>query len=243
MENMKCLVSMVSELPECWLHRDGQIIYVAGNWRCKTLPTIGISDEDVLKELNIPYRVIKDEYGNDICEYWDPECYKEVMLTLPLYIKLPSGGYRYANKNHTGVVLDEETVNAARRLYDMIQEDICKRIEEEILYGRLKDELDGRKAVGCRGYGGIGNEKDLVLNDDHFKMIRVLIPRETWWSGKYTEATDYYVVFDVNKIELGSEVTVSVPKGKEGLFVGRNGWQVKEWSKKLGLSRVNIVGV
>ena len=54
---------------------------------------------------------------------------------------------------------------------------------------------------------------------------------------------DFYVIFDTNKIERGSCVTMEVPKGKEGIFIGTKGWQVKEWCKMLDVQRINVIGV
>ena len=241
MRNMPYFALAMSELPECWLYKDGQFIYVEGNLRPRTLPTIDIANENELKELNIPYRVIKDKYENDVCEYWNPECYKEVALTLPIYVKLPSGDFRYAEKNHTDILPDKETVEAAWAFKEKVEDSVYELEEKKIikreLYPKIKKALDGRKACGYYQLKII--QEDIIVDDDHFKMIPVELPRGGISLDEYT---GWYAVFDVNKIELDSVLTLEVPKGKEGLFVGRNGWQAKAWCKQLGVKRINVVG-
>lgn len=241
MNNVPYSVSTRAQLPECWLHRNRQFEYVGGVFRNRTLPAIYISNEEELKELNIPYRVIKDWFGIDVCEFWDPEVYREEEVTLPLYIELPSGDYRYANKNHTEVVPDEETVAAANRFKGRVLsaiEELRRKKKEEALYNSIKETLGEKEACGY--YSGAQRiPENFFSNNEHFKLIPVMMPKYVGAAKR----TGWYAVFNVNQIELNSVIKLEVQKGKEGLFIGTNAWQVKEWCEQLGVKRINVVGV
>lgn len=238
MKNIPMTVNSKTLLPDCWLYQNKHFLLHSLDVRLPSLPS---SYESVLKDLKIPYRLTFDE----LLEYWDPSNYKEEDLTLPLYASLPDGTYRFA-KNYTGKIPTKNSIIAAKKLIpkvDKAVQDLDLKIlarEQTLL---LKDWLHGRKAAGFSSYRPKYYEENFITDEDYLKILPV---NKLVKNGSYDyckSATGCYVVFDVNKIELNSELDLQVPKGKEGLFIGKNGWQLKEWCKKLGLKRINVVGI
>ena len=59
----------------------------------------------------------------------------------------------------------------------------------------------------------------------------------------FVNTTDvYFVCFDMGRIGIGDTITMYVPKGKEGIFVGKGGNHVKYWAEKINVKKINVVG-
>ena len=86
------------------------------------LPYTHADYECILKAHGIPYRkVIKNSFtSSEVCEYWNPNIYEEKELTLPLYVRIPNGSYRYAEKNYTEKLPTDETIKAALEIQKFI---------------------------------------------------------------------------------------------------------------------------
>lgn len=220
MNNIPMTVNSQSRLPDCWVYQKKHFLH---NSSLSRLPLLHPSYEHVLKALNISYRPTLD----GLLEFWDSSNYKEAEeVTLPLYVPMPDGSYRFS-KNYTSKVPTEDSITAAKKLIP----DIFKYL------------LNGRKAAGFRTIIKKSHKEDFVTDKDHFKILPVKTLTKNDAIDYCTYDTNYYVVFDVNKIELNSEIELQVPKGKEGLFIGKNGWQVRDWCSKLGIKKIHVVGV
>lgn len=228
MNNILYEVNNSRTLPECWLYENRK--YRIHSSKRGKLPKIRKSYEANLKDLGISYRIVTDEYENEVCEYWNPESYEEEEITLPAYVKMQNGTYRYI-KDYTGKVPTAYTIWEAWKLEEKVEQDKFD------VYQYLKECLGERQAVGIRSIAL--KEQDFLFEEDHIKKLPVIMPCKN--GGQI--CTQYCVVFDVNNIELNSIVTLEVPKGEEGLFVGTNGWQVKGWCQKLGLKAIKVVGI
>ena len=137
---------------------------------------------------------------------------------------MPGGMYRHIG-NHTESFPTEETVEKARKY----AEEVVKPLIEE---NKIKALLKGREAVGVK------------LTMEEGKNFGFIV-ENVYYHGRFGfMKTEYTAIFDKKAAEISSkDITLEVPKGTEGLFIGRGGWQVKHWSKLLGHRRINVVGV
>lgn len=56
----------------------------------------------------------------------------------------------------------------------------------------------------------------------------------------YTLDTQYIAIFDMNCIQKKDNIQIKVPAGKKGLYIGRQAWQLKKWSRSIGVIRINV---
>lgn len=239
MNTIPMIIESLSSLPECWLYQNNFYSHVTTDSSAH-LPHLPNRYEPLLKELEISYRLA--EY--DSLEYWDASNYEENDLTLPLYIPYKDGTYHFV-KNYTGKIPTANSFIAAKKLKQQVQIAVTDFEEEELNKKeilRLRPLLKGRMAVGILN-SHLYFEADYVTKEHHLKILRVQRVELDRFNRISTYGTNHCVLFDVNKIELNSEIDLYVPKGKEGLFIGKNGWQVKEWCQKLGLKKINVVGI
>lgn len=87
-------------------------------------------------------------------------------------------------------------------------------------------------------YGTVVDEQDLFYKGEHIKILPVILLKK---GTDERIATRYAVAFKVNSIELNSAIEMKVPKGKIGMFAGRNGWLTKKWCEQLGLKNISLV--
>lgn len=242
MNNNPYEVNSRAYLPECWIYKAGRYtLKPSEEHYVRRLPRLSREGETILKELHIPYRIVSEgDYGYEECEYWSPEIYEEEKLTLPVYCKLPYGVYRNVQKKYTGGIPTAYTVRKAQELAKKVEsimhERELRRIDEETCR-YLKEALRGRQAIGIFTWR-CEKEKDFIFDGNHIKVIPVYVISRN--GSKIM--TDYLAVFDVNAIELDSIVTMEVPKGQVGLFIGKNHWQENEWCKRFGLKKIDVVG-
>ena len=269
MNTMPITTKSISSIPQCWVYSNKEYRYKEyGKTVELGLPTVDMEYKPVLESLGIQCR--PDSSGQKI-EIWDPECCKETKLTLPLYLSI-ADGYRYIKK-YTASVFSKETQAAANKLYEeQVNPEIMrlqKRKEKFALVSGLKSILNGRPACGVSHYSDEllknvpDSGLDLAIDDDHIKVFwaHVLMSEtrkarllDEYWDHCGVELetspnfdkldTEYLAIFDVTKCPVGSKVTIEVPSGTEGIFVGRQGWQVKDWCEKLGgVLKITVKGV
>lgn len=108
-----------------------------------------------------------------------------------------------------------------------------------------KSKLNGMTAVGFWGERHRVDAEDFIFDGQHIKVLPVkVLCNDRKEEGKTVKRrTGFYVAFDVDKIELNSIVELKVPKDKKGMFVGTGAWQVAHWCRKLGLKKINVVGI
>ena len=110
----------------------------------------------------------------------------------------------------------------------------------------VKKQLNGNKAVGFYGNHYKAEAEDFFLDDgQHIKVLPVRVLRkDKKEEGKTNKCyTGYYVAFNVNRIELNSEIELKAPRDKTRMIVGTGAWQVAEMCRKLGLKSIKVVGV
>lgn len=119
------------------------------------------------------------------------------------------------------------------------------RKQREEFLQLVKDKLNGELAVGFYGNHYRNKVEDFLLNGQHIKVLPVkVIQKDENEEGKTQKKyTGYFAAFDVDEIELNSEVELKVPNKKIGMFVGKDAWQVAEWCRKLGLKKIKVTGI
>ena len=226
----------VMELPnECWIHSNREYILNP----LKEFPTVKDEYECVLKKNGIPYKKGRVIFGIQYLEYWNPSLYEEKEITGPLFAFLRTENlFCYAERNYTGKVPTQETYEKAweiKATVDKLIKDYIQQKKQIAFAQRCKASLNGEKAVGIEfsnlEASGFEDELDMKFEGEHIKYIRFLRNRHTSCA----------VIFNMSRIEPDSVLTMKVPKGKEGLFVGVSGFRVKYWSEMLGVRRINVV--
>lgn len=236
--------SILREIPAYWLFENGKYTYCERyNLKAATLPTIGIEYESILKEHGILYLQISDTE----LELWDENCYEEVDVTLPTFIRW-EGGYRRV-KDHTGAVITKETQDASialnanvvlpaieelMRQKEMEKRELALKQFKENLVNMLLDAM-GKSNVAvietfCSFYD-IGDEIVWSQNGRNLKIYRVSTKLKYF---------PYWIAFDMDKMPSSGYLELQVPKGEAGMFIGREGWQVKMWAKALGLKYIYV---
>lgn len=228
-------------LPECWLCEDGEIIHVKDAMRSNRLPIVGGEYEELLKEMKIPFRY-KTFIGEKFCEYWDPEYYEKQRFTLPMYEK-KDGVFKYTHKFHTGKVLTTETILRAVKLQKKVSERIQEfkeRLQKEKVAANLKayqnevrELVKSQCAVG-HYFENLTREMASKISDEAVKVLPVLDTK-----GR---PTGYFAIFNLEKIESKrcSNITITVPEGTVGLYIGSGKWQVKEWVRTSWAHKLHI---
>lgn len=259
----------IASIPQCWVYSNKVYTYTEkGKTIDVALPSVDMEYKQVLEDLGIHFR--PDSSGQKL-EFWDPECFKEIKLTLPLYLSSDSG-YRYIKK-YTASVITEETQAAAKKIYDeQVGPEVTriqKRKERRDFVSGFKCFLNERPACGVSRYSAElfnrvpDSGLDLAMENDHIKVFKVKVLMsearrarllDEYWDYCGVELnpspnfgrldTEYLAIFDVTKCKAGFPITIEVPTGTEGIFVGRQGWQVKEWCEKLGgVLKITVKGI
>lgn len=234
-----------SELPmNYFLMENRKIVRYCSWWKTAGLPKISEEYEDVLKEVGAEYS--KTDDGN--LEYWDPEFIEVENASLPLYVKMGEG-YRYV-RNHTEKEYSIITIEKAHKLTDIIEKEIEKRKKTQ----EYKEILGDKKAAVYTSdsfYYIDEDESDIYIDGEKIKVLDVIRMKTfrpvTWYDDFETDImpllTQYKLIVNVSKINYNEDLTIEVPKGKEGLFIGKDGWQIKKWKRIFGLRRISIIGV
>jgi hypothetical protein len=270
MNTMPMNTRSIASIPQCWVYANKVYTYTEyGRTVDLSLPTVDMEYQGILEKLGIAHKL---NASGQKFEIWDPECYTEVMLPpLPLYLS-KDYEYRYIKK-YTDSVISKESLEAARKIYEeQVKPEIIrfqKRQERCALVLTFKKFLNGRPACGVSRYSDEllrqvpDSGLDLALDNNHIRVFKVNVLMsesrkarllDEYWDHCGVELetsadfdkidTEYLAIFDVTKCEVGSKITIEVPLGTEGIFVGRQGWQVKEWCEKMGgLLKITVKGV
>lgn len=226
-------VTSRSFLTECWVFEDKRYTNANGS----PLPYISLEYEGILEDNGIPYRA-SNRSGTEVWEFWDPECYEEEELTLPLYAKV-FDKYQYLNKSYTGMVPTAETVQRAWKIEEEVHRKFSqyrRHLEEVERYEKTKRELDGNL---CGMYFTWGDDKmyrqsaDIEMNGDHFKILPLYDAR-----GNFL---NYVAAFNMDKIVPGGYVTLKVLRHLEGWVKGTHGTNIRTWAAEIGVKRINVV--
>ncbi len=234
-------------LPKCWILVNRRYWYhPEASWEeYFSLPTVTKEYEFILKQLNLPHRDSQNYFNLGKVEFWNPEIFEEEKKNLPLYAEVGKNKYRYL-KNHSGDIVTAKTIKAARKIDNMVRDAILKyelEKDKEKRFYRLKNMLKGKKVVTSNVLN-IKKEVDFIYGNEHIKVLPVMTKVYDDILGYEEDVYTYLnVVLDVNKIELDSVLDIKVSPGYRGKYIGKNGWQVKAWCKKLGLRRINVVEI
>lgn len=88
---------------------------------------------------------------------------------------------------------------------------------------------------------GVDEENNEIAKCIRFLNVEKIVKND---DGKFVKTwTPWYAAFDMTAIEPHSEITLKVPKEKEGLFAGKGLWQLKKWCKMLDVKCIHVVGV
>ena len=233
----------VLALPECWIHEENYYNHLKNSVRAKNLPRIEKEYEGLLKEMKIPYRVIKCMNGIEVCEYWNPECVQTTEVTLPLYEQL-YGVYQYTGRFYTSKVNSQLMIKKAFEIEEKVvkqKNEFKKRVEVERYFKETRKLVKGKQAVGAY-VSGLNADIAKEISDEEIKVLPVRYANNN--------ISEYFAIFNLAEIEgrEGRNVRMEVPRGLEGLFIGRAQWQVREWTelywaKKFHVEKIWVVGL
>ena len=235
--NYKLHVDKAGLPDKCWVRKGGKI-YLNGFER--RLPILEEEYEFILKENGIPYKKAGGSLGSQYLMYWNPECYDEEEIHLPLYMYVSTDvpPYRYMGDYTEKKVPTEETCKKALEMFYVVEKKEHEfHLMQEIadFAGFCKKKMNGAAAIGMGISNSIlshfGDKLDFKFEGDYFRYIK-------FCKSKYTSLI---AVFNLSKIEPNSVLNMKAPEGKEKYFIGADGHRVKEWSKMLGVRRINIV--
>ena len=79
---------------------------------------------------------------------------------------------------------------------------------------------------------------------DYFKPANIIVLGYNFYIFPfYTGESLYYVCFDIGRISFDDLVELYVPSGLEGIFVGKNGHNLKYWSEYLiNINKISVKG-
>ena len=159
---------------------------------------------------------------------------------------------------HTGKALSQASTEAAYLLQKMLSDRIDEfdaQCQQEYVFNELRRYLGGNEAVGINYQdnevlrnGNWWLNPEITLNGERILVlpVRCLMSEERQKyfikvdEESYQLSTDYLAIFAISQIQENSVIKLKVPAGMEGLFIGRKGWQVKAWCKKLGIERIEV---
>lgn len=222
-----------NELPDmCWVRKNNDYVLTKkGGYEMKRyLPCISIWYEEVLKSLEIPYEVIqlpdrKDSKKiNQVCRYWSPDLNEEEEITLPVYklVQSTKNTYIKTSQMYTRKVITCRTINLAMKLKDIVSQaiELYKANQRIIQRGEfLKKQLADKHATVIQGN----------FAEETIAGIKVL---PAYYSNG--DPNGYYAIFDMEKLQDESEITLDVAKEVALKVIGKGGMNCQYWAYKLG---------
>ncbi len=225
-------------LPEkCWIHREGTYVPQVPNM--SSFPRVSVEHECVLRKNGIPYKKVKGRFGIEYLEYWDPEFYEQKEINLPLFAFIScDNSYCYTGRSYRGMIPTDATYEKAEKMSGKVN----KLIED---YEREKKTIEFAQMCKSKLAGNVAVGLELSLNDNirfgHEGILKLEGEKIQYIFFAGYKNTRYAVIFNLSKIEPESIVTMKVPRGDEGLFIGTRGYYVKRWAIELGVRRINVV--
>ena len=237
---MLCRTKNLSTIVDCYFFDKGEYIFQRKN--PVKFPTVSVKYKELLDELAIPYRVVHHSFLDDRLEYWSKNHQKTEEVTLPLYV-FTAGEYIYSGKNYTSRQFCDEVEFFAYEATKLINENMRTfetKLKQNEAQSELKDfwttvEKQFPRTNAFSMYyhfrAGLNLEKDEYINENYvaFPVFVGLGKR-----------TDYVAVFRTDINLRGTFIRLKVPAGKEGIFVGRGGWQIKSWCGILGAKKIVV---
>ena len=113
--------------------------------------------------------------------------------------------------------------------------EITDEFEEFQLMKRI---LNGRVAAYIPEFISYWNDEETHIKIGNEEIIIFPVNTTRWGLSKYQAIN---VVFKVSSIKKHQVLTLKAPKSKLGVIIGKKGWQIQEWAKKLNVKRINVV--
>lgn len=232
-----------ASLPQkCWIFKKGR--HILESVMLPELPYVNLEYESILKSNGIPYRKTLKVLNSilfsekEVYEYWNSEVFEEKELTLPLFARMPDGSYKYCEKNYSGNVPTAETIEAAQKTQEFLEQEMFNynQILREVQHYKFaKEKLADSIAVACIStntpYVSI---YEINMNHERFMILRP-------WSC--IDFSDWVAIFDMNKIVQNGYITLQVPKHIAGLVIGQGGTNIKAWAEKIGVKKIQVIPI
>lgn len=175
-------------LPECWIIENGEYIHLKDSVREKRLPRLGKSYENILRDMDIPYRVIEMEDESELLEYYSKNCYDERDLTLPLYEKLGEK-YRYVGE-HTALTPTLKMIGEAYLLWDKIEKTKKSKDEEDKMAAEeaARQKIINEVKLAIRQAAGIYSAEEVNAAEmfgNGIEVFRVQKRKRDWLSYEW----------------------------------------------------------
>lgn len=113
--------------------------------------------------------------------------------------------------------------------------EITDEVEE---FQLMKKILNGRVAAYIPGFINYYNDEETHIKIGNEEIIIFPVKTINFGIPMYENKNAVFKVISNPKI-----ITLKVPKGEAGMIIGTNGWQIKDWTKKVGAKRINVVEV
>lgn len=127
---------------------------------------------------------------------------------------------------------------------EVYNQEVQRTVNKKAIYELANSQLNGMQAVGIWGERKYFPDEDYIFDGKHLKILPVLLLRKGKKEGETIKCrSGFYAVFDVNKCDLNSEITLKVPADRIRMFIGTKGWLTKMWCKKLGVKKINVVAL
>lgn len=239
---MLCRTKNLSTLGDCYVFDKGEYIFHKKN--PVKFPTVSVKYKELLDELAIPYRIIHSSFLEDRLEYWSKDNSEMISVTLPLYVHA-GGEYIYSGKNYTAHQLQDDAELYAYESTRLIKKHMTEfdqrnkkiKAEKEMKnFWTTVENIFNTNTAACISIQ-FNFEAELNLDKTEYRNEKfVAFPV---FSG-FGKRTDHIAIFRTDANLDGTFVRLKVPAGKEGIFVGRGGWQLKSWCGILGAKKIIV---
>lgn len=232
----------IHSLGDCYIYENGEYIYHTSNQI--RFPSISIKYKELLDELQIPYKVESHRFSEDRLVYWSKDHSEMIPVTLPLYAHT-GDEYIYSGKSHTAKQLPEDAELYAYESTRLIKKHMAE-FDQRNKKIKAKEEMANFWAAVAENFH---NNTSAISMCFDFKAELNLDMIEYYQNDNFIafpvfaglgRRTGYVAVFRKDTNLSGTFVRLKVPAGKEGIFVGRGGWQLKSWCGILGAKKIIV---
>ena len=221
-KSLKCL-------PECWIKRNGKFNYYTSDLGNK-LPVIPVKYKYVLDKFGISsykeFEIEKNFQIKNYLLYWDGYHSKEKTVELPVY-EFSDGTFIYQGM-HTGKILTDDSVKAAKKLSEKVDYEIG-RIRKDEMLSLIKYLLNNKAAVYANRRSFRGSLEEGKIDHYHVFFIHRL-------DGS---TTDHIIIFDLDKI-CEDRIVLELPEKDVKYICGRKNCNANKWVNTLGIKEIEI---
>lgn len=224
-----------AKLPLCFV-KIGKQCRLHSNKRGNNLPLIYISEKtrQMLKDFGADYRRVRVKRGY-MYEFWDKNLYETEQLSLPIYT-CDSHIYEFIGYD-TYRAPTKKTIKKACEIQEKIKKYMeSQKTEIQVYEGEMEEILrDILKGASARYVYSKSFEEDqeYITQDEHFYVFVL--------KTNAGELTGHVLIFDKNRLNKYNTTRVKVPKEHIAYICGREGYNVKSWARKMGVSKINLM--